>query len=433
MIRFKNVMKLNGKREDLTLPSQQEIIIEGSHLTALPALVDPHVHFRTPGDAHKEDWKTAGFAAIYGGVTFVCDMPNNRPSITTIERLREKKKLIDAELKAVGIPLKYGLYLGADRDHLSEISKAKGEAVGIKVFMGGSTGDLLLDRDEDLDEVFKRAAEIDLLVAVHAEDEILLQKRKKEFANASDVAFHSIIRNEEVAKIAVEKAIRLSLKYGTRLYLLHLSTKEEIELVRWGKKAGAKIFAETTPHHLFLSTEDYPKYGTLIQMNPPIRDLHHRQALWEALVDGTLDTIGTDHAPHTLSEKKEPYGKAPSGIPGIDTLLPLLLNAVHEKRLTLQRLVELTRTNAMKMFEIPPNDDLVLVDFNLKKPIMEEDVKTKCGWSPYQGWEITGWPLYTLLNGQCFSHKRAWERQQLPDCRISNRDGPAAKVSEGKL
>src|ERR1700722_2450610 len=143
MIRVKNVMTLQGKREDLILPSKQEITIDGSHLTALPALVDPHVHFRTPGDSHKEDWKTTSFAAFYGGITFVCDIPNNRPSITTIDRLREKKKCIDAELKAVGIPLRYGLYLGADRDPPPEISKAKGEAVGIKVFMGGSTGDLL--------------------------------------------------------------------------------------------------------------------------------------------------------------------------------------------------------------------------------------------------------------------------------------------------
>lgn len=391
----------------------EEVVVEGKKLTALPALVDPHVHFRTPGDPHKEDWKTASFAALYGGVTTVFDMPNNKPSCTTVERLREKKKLIDAQLRAVNIPLRYGLYLGADPKHLAEISKAKDDAVGIKVFMGGSTGDLLVDAQGDLEEVFKRAADIDMVVAVHAEDEALLQEGKRLFAGRTDVAAHSEMRTPHLAAVAVERAINLSAKFGTKLYLLHLSTEEELKLVRAGKKAGLKIFAETTPHHLFLTTDDYVKWGTLVQMNPPLRAATHQKVLWEALIDGTIDTIGTDHAPHTLEEKNAPYGRAPSGIPGIDLLLPLLLNAVHEKRLTLQKMMELLHRNAMKLFNLPENEDYVLVDLGLQKEVNKEDIKTKCGWSPYIGKVLTGWPLYTSIDGKLFSHKRVQEKRQV--------------------
>ncbi len=430
MIRIKNVLNLHGKREDLQIPSHEEIEVDGSSWTALPALVDPHVHFRAPGDAHKEDWKTASIAAVYGGVTTVCDMPNNRPSCTTIERLVEKKQLIDAQLRAVGIPLHYGLYLGADAAHLAEISKAKGLACGIKVFMGGSTGDLLLDQQKDLEEVFKRASDIDMLVAVHAEDEEMLQQRKKEFGSHTDVSMHSTIRNVELACKAVERAINCALKYNTRLYLLHLSTKEEMDLVRKGKKAGAKIFAETTPHHLFLSTDDYATLGTLIQMNPPIRDKKNHPFLWEAISDGTIDTIGTDHAPHTLEEKKQPYGKAPSGIPGIDTVLPLLLNASSENKLSLKRLVELTRLNALKMFDFQDNNDLVLVDLSMEKTVTKEDLKTKCGWSPYLGRKLKGWPVATVIDGKWINHKRVQEKQREQKSVSEDGDSRSAKSSE---
>lgn len=405
-----------------------EVEIEGRKLLALPALCDPHVHFRAPGGSHKEDWKTASFAAIWGGVTTVCDMPNNSPSCTTIERLRAKKQLIDAELRSTGLPLRYGLYLGADAQHLSEISKAKGEACGIKVFMGGSTGDLLVDSQEALEEIFKRAADIDMVVAVHAEDETLLQRRMKEF-QGGDVTSHSIIRSPHVAAVAVERAIALSAKYGTRLYLLHLSTQGELDLVRKAKREGVPVFAETTPHHLFLTTEDYATLGTFVQMNPPLREPAEQKALWEALVDGTIDTIGTDHAPHTRAEKEQPYGKAPSGIPGIDLYLPLLLNAVHEKRLTLQRLVELVHTNPLKLFGFPATDDVVLVDLALKKRVVSSDIKTKCGWSPYEGRELVGWPLYTFIGGQCITHKRVEGRSSSGDGHTVSRGA----LSEGSL
>lgn len=403
MIRIKNVLGLDGKRKEITLDGAQDQEIDGSHLTAIPALIDPHVHFRAPGNAHKEDWKTASRAALQSGVTHVFDMPNNHPSCVTIERLIAKKRLIDAQLEEADIPLSYGLYLGADTNHLDEISKAQGVVAGVKVFMGGSTGDLLLDSQKDLLEVCRRAKESDLIVAVHAEDEKMLQARAKQYADATDFSIHSVIRSPEVAKVAVARAIEAAAKYDTTLYLLHLSSKAELELVRTAKRNHIKVVAEATPHHLFLTTHDYAKWGACVQMNPPLRSLEDQEALWEAVQDGTIDTIGTDHAPHTLAEKQLPFGKAPSGIPGIDTYLSLLLNAVHEKKLTLARVVELTRLNGMRLFKLPENEDLVLVDLNLKRPLELQDIKTKCGWSPYIGKLLQGYPIYTIMKGRLFN------------------------------
>jgi dihydroorotase len=407
MIIFKNVRRLSGKREDLKFESTFEKSIDGSHLTALPALIDPHVHFRAPGDEHKEDWKTAAKAALQSGVTYVNDMPNNRPSCTTIERILEKKKIIDAQLKEVDIPLRYGLYLGAEKGHLHEISKAAGLVAGVKVFMGGSTGDLLLDDPQDFDEVCKRAKESGLVVAVHAEDEKMLQERKKQYADRSDAAAHSIIRSTELAVVAVKRALESAAKYGTTLYLLHISSRAELDVIRQAKKSGMKVFAEATPHHLFLTTDDYATLGTRVQTNPPLRSKEDQKSLWEALVDCTIDTIGTDHAPHLLEEKALGYPKAPSGIPGIDTSLSLMLNAVHEKRLTLGRLIELMHDNPCKLFNLSENNDLVLVDLEKKWVLGAEDLRTKCGWSPYLGRNLTGCPLYTILGGRVFNLARA--------------------------
>lgn len=415
MMHIKNVTSGRGESVDLFLPSPQDLSLDGSGLTALPALIDPHVHFRIPGGAHKEDWKSGALAALAGGVTTVFDMPNNTPACVTLDLLRAKKAQIDGELRAVGLPLHYGLYLGADKNHLEEIEKVHGEAVGVKVFMGCSTGNLVIDTDEALCEVFERARRADLLVAVHAEDEELLSARKKAFGKVTDPACHSQIRSREVAIRATTKAIELAARYGNRLYILHLSTKEELELIRAAKRSGVKVYAEATPHHLFLTVHDYAKWGCFVQMNPPLRDPEDREALWEALCDGTIDTIGTDHAPHTRQEKSLPYGEAPSGIPGVETSLPLMLDAVAHGKLTLERLVELTSKRATQMFDLIPNGDLVLVDLNCQRELLESDLKTKCGWSPYVGKSLRGWPVYTILGGRLFpaNLKIAAERERV--------------------
>lgn len=402
MIRIKNITTLSKNKTDLILPGAQEREIDGSHLTLLPALIDPHVHFRTPGGEHKEDWKSGALAAVRSGVTTVLDMPNNTPPCTTLERLHEKKRLIDAQLKAVDIPLRYGLYFGADKEHLDQIPLAKPECVALKIFMGCSTGGLVIESDADLETAFRLATEAKMLVAVHAEDESILVERKKAYAGATDPAVHSLMRPKEAAIRATEKAINLAAKYGTSLYILHLSTKEELELVRQAKKNGITVFAEATTHHLFFTVEDYAEWKTFVQMNPPIRTKEDQEALWEGIREGTIDTLGTDHAPHTLQEKQLAFGKAPSGIPGIETLLPLMLDAVNQKKLTLERLVELTRTNIEKIFSLPSNSDVVCVDRQLQKTVDAKELKSKCGWTPYHGRVLTGWPIYTACQGRLY-------------------------------
>lgn len=379
-------------------------------LLAIPAMIDPHVHFRVPGHEYKEDWKSASIAAFAGGITHVFDMPNNTPSITTVDLLLEKKKIIDQQLQATGLPLRYGLYLGATSEHLDEISKAHGIAIGVKIFMGGSTGDLLLDDKKALDEAFRRASDASLVVAVHAEDQKRLQMRKEEHSGL-DPSIHSVIRDPEAARIAVREAIELADKHRTKLYILHVSTQAEIDEIRAAKKRGVTVFAEATPHHLYLSTDDYKTLGSRALMNPPLRAPQDKEALWEALIDGTIDTIGTDHAPHTIEEKNLPYGKAPCGIPGIDLVLPLLLDAFAREKITLERLIALTSTNISRLFSLPPQKDVVIVDMN-EKQVEQSDIRSKCSWSPYLGWKLKGWPIFTIANGKVFSCRKTGKKEQ---------------------
>ncbi len=402
MIHLKGVKTVDGDIIDKSLPSSDNRTIEASGLTILPALIDPHVHFRTPGLEHKENWITASRAALHGGITTVFDMPNTLPTTITLERLREKKALIDEQLKKAGIPLHYGLYLGADKNHFDEINRCKELIVGIKLFMGSSTGDLLMDDESSLHAIFSLAASHDLLLAVHAEDESLIQERKKLFEENHPRA-HSIIRNEEVALRATQTAIELARIYKTRLYLLHIGTKQEVEAIRKAKEAGLSIYAETTPHHLFLTTDAYETLGTRVQMNPPIRSQEHVDALWQAIGEGVIDTIGSDHAPHTLEEKAKPYGLSPSGIPGVETTLPLLLNACNQGKISLHTLVRLMRDNILRIFRLIPNEDYILIDMRKTKTVSDAHLKTKCGWSPYAGWNLQGWPVFTILNGQVYA------------------------------
>lgn len=393
---------INKKIINVSIPAKQDFVIDNSELTLLPALIDPHVHFRTPGHEYKEDWRTAAKAAICGGYTTVFDMPNTLPPTITATLLQEKKSLIDSQLKEIQIPLRYQLFFGADKNHLTEIPQVKNEVIGIKVFMGCSTGNLVIDDDESLRAVFEIAAKNNLLVAVHAEDEHMMRERKKQYQGATQYAMHSRIRDIDVAVSAVEKAIALTRKYGTRLYILHLSSAPEIALVKKAKQEGLPVFAETTPHHLFLNENAYANLQGRAVVNPPLRTAEHNEALFAAIHDGVIDTIGSDHAPHTPAEKAKPYGECPSGMPGIETTLALLLNAHHEGLLSLQEIVALTSTRAREIFHLPKNDDVVLVDLNKISQVAENRLHTKCGWSPYAGRTLQGWPVYTILDGHCY-------------------------------
>lgn len=385
-------------QQSIELPISDEL---AKGYIALPAFIDPHVHFRTPGAEYKENWESGALAAIAGGVTTVFDMPNNTPSITTKEILDEKIKKVDEQLNKINIPLHKYFYLGATADNLDEIEKCKDQIIGVKIFMGASTGNLLVSDYETQKNIFKKCAELNLVVAVHAEDDETITKQKNNFPNAT-TANHGDIRPNQAAAIAVQKAIDLARETGAKLYILHCSTAEEIDLIRQAKKEGLTVFSETTPHHLFLDKTAYNTLGAKAQMNPPLRSQNDLEALWRAINEGIIDTLGTDHAPHTLQEKTLPYPQSPSGVPGIETYLPLLLNAYNQGKISLGKIVELTHTNPQKIFGLKENNDWILVDLNEVTTIKDENLKTKCRWSPFHGWSLKGKLKYTVLNNKIY-------------------------------
>lgn len=403
MITIKNVKTIDGQLFEYTLESEETFFHDAEgRLTILPALIDPHVHFRVPGADHKEDWRTAAQAAIAGGVTRVFDMPNNQPPCVSVEALLEKKALIDSQLAEAGIPLRYNLYFGADKDHLDDIGKVAGSVIGLKIYMGHSTGGLVVDDQATLERAFQIAAQHNMLVAVHAEDEETIKKNKELHKGSNEPSTHSIVRSPEAASMAVRRAIELAIKYNAQLVICHVSTKGELELIAQAKKNGHLVYAEISPHHLFLCDEDYNTLGNLSLVNPPLRTRSDQEAMWQAIHDGTVDFFGSDHAPHTLEEKSQPYGQSPSGFPGVEMMLPLLLNAHHEGRLSLEEIVKLTRINIEQIFSIERNWDVVLVDLDIEKEVKVSGLKTKCGWSPYVGKTLVGWPQFTILKGRVY-------------------------------
>lgn len=387
----------NNQMIELDLPAE----FAGKNLVVLPSLIDPHVHLRTPGAEYKENWETGAETAISGGITTVFDMPNNNPAVVDEKTFYNKKQIIDEQLKKINIPLNYYLYIGATGDNKEEIIKLKDFIIGIKLFMGASTGDLLVADRTKQEKIFQLAGELDLVLALHAEDEAEIQKQKANFVNPS-ISDHSKIRSREAAIQAVKDAIEMAQKYNTKIYICHVSTREELDLIRIAKKIGTKVYAEVTPHHLFLSENDYDHLGTLGQMNPPLRTKDDQEALWQAISDGTIDTIGTDHAPHTLGEKAKNYPDSPSGVPGMETSLPLLLNAYNQNKISLEKIVELTKTNIEKIFHLPPNHDWTIVDLDWGKEVKNTNLKTKCGWSPFAGQKLRGWPIATIINNKLY-------------------------------
>lgn len=370
-----------------------------------PGAIDGHVHFREPGPTYKEDWQTGSSAAVAGGVTTVFEMPNTKPTTTTIERLNQKRAL--AGEKSV---CNFGLFFGASTTNHDELRKVQG-VPGLKIFMGCSTGDLLVYREEDLDEVF--AAWMGK-VCVHAESELRLRERTEKFEGAEDPAVHSKIRDPETAAEAVRLACRLALDHGRDLHVLHLSTTDELrEIAKARQEIDAhglksRITCEVCPHHLFLNTDAYAEWGTRVRMNPPLRAEEHREAMWEALADGDIDMIATDHAPHTPEEKDRDYWEAPSGVPGVEMMLPLMLDAAHRGLCTYEQVLDWVCHapagiyGVVERSQIAPGNwaDLVLIDPEMTREVRDADQFTKCGWTPWAGRELTGWPVLTLVNGQ---------------------------------
>jgi len=388
---------------DISASADREIDATG--LTLLPGVIDPQVHFREPGLEHKEDLFTASCACAKGGVTSFLEMPNTRPLTTTQAALDDKLKR--ASEKCL---VNYGFFMGATPDNLPDLREAQ-PTCGIKIFMGSMRGDLLVDSEEVIEPIF---AEGSRLIAVHAEDQARIRERREKFAGINDPAIHSQIQDNQAALNATQLALKLSKKYQRRLHILHLSTGEEAELLRRDKPSW--VTAEVTPQHLLLNTSAYEKIGTLAQMNPPLRSPQDNATLWQALLDGVIDFIATDHAPHTLEEKAQTYPSSPSGMPGVETSLALMLTQAIQGRCTLSQVSNWMSTAVAKAYRIPNKGaiapgydaDLVLVDLENYRPLRREELLTKCGWSPFEGWNLTGWSVITIVGGQV-----VYERGQL--------------------
>lgn len=380
---------------DLDLPADEVIAAQGHVL--LPGVMDPQVHFREPGNEHKEDLATGSRAAAKGGVTSFLEMPNTSPPTTTRAALADK--LARAAEKSV---VNYGFFIGATPENVDELVAADG-ACGIKIFMGASTGSLLVDKEEDLERIFAHGHR---LIAVHAEDEGRIRARRAEFADSCDPADHSRIRDNESALLATQRAVALAEKYQRRLHLLHLSTAEEVAFLRAHK--APFITCEAIPNHLFLNTDAYARKGPLVQMNPPIRSEADRLALWDGLHRGDIDCIATDHAPHTLEEKALGYPRSPAGMPGVETSLPLMLTAMRDGHCSLAELQRWMCLNPARLYGVAHKGkiaigwdaDLVLVDMVHEKPVRNEEMWTKVHWSPFAGWSLTGWPQVTIVGGR---------------------------------
>ncbi len=371
--------------------------IDAKGLTLLPGVIDPQVHFREPGLEHKEDLFTASCACAKGGVTSFLEMPNTRPLTTTQSALDDKlRRAADKCL------VNYGFFIGATPENLPDLLDAQ-PTCGIKIFMGSMHGQLLVDEEAALEPIFAKGTR---LIAVHAEDQARINQRRQEYAGISDPTIHSTIQDNQAALNATQLALKLSKKYQRRLHILHLSTAEEAELLREDKPTW--VTAEVTPQHLLLNTSAYEKIGTLAQMNPPLRSPHDNEVLWQALLDGVLDFIATDHAPHTLEEKAQPYPNSPSGMPGVETSLPLMLTQAMQGRCSVAQVANWMSTAVAKAYGIPKKGaiapgydaDLVLVDLENYRPVLREELLTKCRWSPFEGWNLTGWPVTTIVGGQ---------------------------------
>ncbi len=379
----------------ISVPADETLDAGGNLL--LPGVIDPQVHFREPGREYKEDLGSGSRAAVKGGVTSFLEMPNTDPSTSNQAALDDK--LRRAADKSVA---NYGFFIGATPDNLDEINHAS-PACGIKIFMGSSTGSLLVDKAEDLERIFANGSR---LIAVHAEDEARIRARREQLKGRTDVAVHSDIRDNRSALLATELALALSRKYRRRLHILHLSTHEEVELLRRDKPAW--VTAEVIPNHLLLNVNDYARLGALVQMNPPIRRPEDNAALWAGLHDGAIDLIATDHAPHTLEEKRKPYPQSPAGMPGVETSLPLMLTEMKAGRCTLAEIQKWMCHGPAEAYGIRHKGkilegwdaDLTLVDMEHAKPVRNEEMFTKVRWSPFNGRQLTGWPIYTIVGGQ---------------------------------
>lgn len=374
-------------------------IVDAKGLHVLPGVIDTQVHFREPGLEHKEDLETGSRAAVMGGVTAVFEMPNTKPLTTSAEALADKVARARDRMFC-----DFAFYVGGTRENIDDIPVLERlEGVpGIKVFMGSSTGDLLVDDDASLSRIIGK---ISRRAAFHAEDEARLKERMP-LRRPGDPSSHPVWRDEQAALMATQRLVRLAEQHGRRVHVLHVSTAEEMTFLA-DHKDWASV--EVTPHHLTLvAPECYERLGTYAQMNPPVRDDRHRRAIWAAVANGVVDVLGSDHAAHTREEKDHAYPDSHSGMTGVQTLVPVMLDHVNAGRLTLERFVDLTSHGPNRLFGIRGKGriavgydaDLTIVDLQRRATITNAWIQSRCGWTPYDGVSVQGWPIGTVVRGK---------------------------------
>ena len=388
------IVKIENKLEEKSLDT-----FDAKGLIVLPGCIDTQVHFREPGSTDAEDLNSGSRAAVVGGITSVFEMPNTEPPTSNRKEFQNKLNLAKNRMYC-----NYAFYFGATPSNYDELSNLKDleGCCGVKLFAGSSTGDLLVDKEEDIEKVFKNTSKI---VSVHSEDEEILNQRKK-LREKGNVLSHPIWRNEECAISSTRKIVKIAKRLNKKAHILHVTTKEEVDFLSQNK---GNVTFEITPQHLTLyAPECYEKLGTYAQMNPPIRDKSHYDKLWYAIRNNFNDTIGSDHAPHLKIKKEKKYPDSPSGMPGVQTLIPVMLNHVNEGKLKLEQLVKLLCENPSKIFGIKNKGyikkdfdaDLTIVDLNKKILIENSNIESKCKWTPFNGFEFKGTPIATIINGK---------------------------------
>ncbi|MFM9848466.1 MAG: dihydroorotase [Hyphomicrobiaceae bacterium] len=381
-------------------PAGAAELVDASDLHVLPGVIDTQVHFREPGLEQKEDLETGSRAAVVGGVTAVFEMPNTKPLTTSADTLSDK-----VERARHRMFCDFAFYVGGTRENVDDIPTLENlqASAGIKVFMGASTGDLLVEDEPSLDRIIAR---IRRRAAFHSEDEARLRERAG-LRRKGDASSHPVWRDEVAAMIATDRLVRLAETHRKRIHVLHVSTAEEIESLGRHKEWAS---VEVTPHHLTLVAPDcYERLGTFAQMNPPVRDERHRAAIWAGIASGVVDVLGSDHAPHTREEKEHPYPESHSGMTGVQTLVPIMLDHVNAGRLSLTRFVDLTSHGPARLFGIRGKGrlavgydaDLTVVDMKRTETITHTWIQSRSRWTPYDGVQVKGWPVGTFVRGRC--------------------------------
>jgi dihydroorotase len=382
-------------------------IFEAKGLHVLPGVIDTHVHFREPGHLEKEDMETGSKAAVLGGVTAVFEMPNTSPPTTTAAALADKLK------RAERMHCDYAFYIGASVDNIGELAALEilPGAAGVKAFLGSSTGSLLIDKEESILAAMKCGRR---RMAIHSEDEARLKERAK-LAMPGDPRTHPVWRDVETARVSTERALKLARAAGRRIHLLHVTTAEELPLLENARDIAT---VEAAAPHLTLSApECYERLRAYAQINPPIREKRHQEALWRAVTGGVIDVVGSDHAPHTGADKERLYPQTVSGMPGVQTLVTLLLDRVNAGQLTLERFADLTSAGPARVFQIAGKGqiakgfdaDFTVVDLKTRRRIENRWIASRCGWTAYDGVETTGWPVATVLRGRVVMREGAVE------------------------